>query len=228
MNKLLFLLLTIASVLTTACSDQCSIAGNSTVGSLDGRMLYLRVSCNGQEVMSLDSCEVTHGRFTFSSTLDSTRVAQVCIGNESLMPVVLETGELVVQVDHSGQRVSGGPLNDRLYEFLQRKERIENEQWELDRKCMEMLHSGKSPEEINREIAPKAKKLAKKLEDLETKFIKDNYDNALGPGCFMWLFRQYPFPVMTNQIERIVKDAPPQFLCDPYVSHYLRVARQGR
>lgn len=215
-------------MLLTACSDQCSIAGNSTVGSLDGRMLYLRVSCNGQEVKSLDSCEVTHGRFTFSSTLDSTRVAQVYIGNESLMPVVLETGELMVQVDHSGQRVSGGPLNDRLYAFLQRKERIENEQWELDRKCMEMLHSGKSPEEINSEIAPKAKKLAKKLEDLETEFIKDNYDNPLGPGCFMWLFRQYPFPVMTNQIERIVKDAPPQFLHDPYVSHYLRVARQGR
>lgn len=215
-------------MLLTACSDQCSIAGNSTVGSLDGRMLYLRVSRNGQEVMSLDSCEVTHGRFTFSSTLDSTRVAQVYIGNESLMPVVLETGELMVQVDHSGQRVSGGPLNDRLYAFLQRKERIENEQWELDRKCMEMLHSGKSPEEINSEIAPKAKKLAKKLEDLETEFIKDNYDNPLGPGCFMWLFRQYPFPVMTNQIERIVKDAPPQFLHDPYVSHYLRVARQGR
>ena len=215
-------------MLLTACSDQCSIAGNSTVGSLDGRMLYLRVSCNGQEVKSLDSCEVTHGRFTFSSTLDSTRVAQVYIGNESLMPVVLETGELMVQVDHAGQRVSGGPLNDRLYAFLQRKERIENEQWELDRKCMEMLHSGKSPEEINSEIAPKAKKLAKKLEDLETEFIKDNYDNPLGPGCFMWLFRQYPFPVMTNQIERIVKDAPPQFLHDPYVSHYLRVARQGR
>lgn len=215
-------------MLLTACSDQCSIAGNSTVGSLDGRMLYLRVSRNGQEVMSLDSCEVTHGRFTFSSALDSTRVAQVYIGNESLMPVVLETGELMVQVDHSGQRVSGGPLNDRLYAFLQRKERIENEQWELDRKCMEMLHSGKSPEEINSEIAPKAKKLAKKLEDLETEFIKDNYDNPLGPGCFMWLFRQYPFPVMTNQIERIVKDAPPQFLHDPYVSHYLRVARQGR
>ena len=215
-------------MLLTACSDQCSIAGNSTVGSLDGRMLYLRVSCNGQEVMSLDSCEVTHGRFTFSSTLDSTRVAQVYIGNESLMPVVLETGELMVQVDHSGQRVSGGPLNDRLYAFLQRKERIENEQWELDRKCLEMLHSVKSPEEINSEIAPKAKKLAKKLEDLETEFIKDNYDNPLGPGCFMWLFRQYPFPVMTNQIERIVKDAPPQFLHDPYVSHYLRVARQGR
>ncbi|MDY6113369.1 MAG: hypothetical protein SPI56_02255, partial [Alloprevotella sp.] len=91
-----------------------------------------------------------------------------------------------------------------------------------------MLHSGKSPEEINSEIAPKAKKLAKKLEDLETEFIKDNYDNPRGPGSFMWLFRQYPFPVMTNQIERIVKDAPPQFLHDPYVSHYLRVARQGR
>ncbi|MDY6113055.1 MAG: DUF4369 domain-containing protein, partial [Alloprevotella sp.] len=145
MNKLLLLILATTSMLLTACSDQCSIAGNSTVGSLDGRMLYLRVSCNGQEVMSLDSCEVTHGRFTFSSTLDSTRVAQVYIGNESLMPVVLETGELMVQVDHSGQRVSGGPLNDRLYAFLQRKERIENEQWELDRKCMEMLHSGKSP-----------------------------------------------------------------------------------
>lgn len=209
----------------TSCAEQCNIAGNSTVGSLDGRMLYLRVTRDGVTSSSLDSCEVIHGRFSFFSDVDSIMVAQLYMGNESLMPVVLENGNLNIEVDHVWQRVSGGPLNDRLYKFMQQKNRIENQQWELDNKCMRMMHQGHSPEDIHRIIAPKAAKLAKQVEDLETRFIQDNYDNPLGAGCFMWLFSQYPLPIMTDQIKRIVKDAPPGFLNDPFVRDYLHRAR---
>lgn len=208
----------------TSCAEQCNIAGNSTVGSLDGQMLYLRVSHDGMTTSSLDSCEVIHGRFSFFSNVDSIMVAQLYMGNESLMPVVLENGNLNVEVDHVWQRVSGGPLNDRLYKFMQKKTRIENQQWELDQKCMRMMHEGHSPEAIRRVIAPKAAKLAKDLENLEIRFIKDNYENPLGPGCFMWLFGQYPLPIMTDQIKRIVQDAPQCFLHDPFVCNYLRRA----
>ena len=33
------------------------------------------------------------------------------------MPVVIENGSLDIQVDNVAQRVTGGPLNDRLYGF---------------------------------------------------------------------------------------------------------------
>lgn len=90
---------------------------------------------------------------------------------------------------------------------------------------MRMMREGCSAEEIRREIGPESEQLAKRLEELETKFIKDNYDNPLGPGCFMLLFGQYPLPVMTEQIRKIIDKAPPSFLQHPFVNNYVRRAR---
>lgn len=218
-------ILSCVCALFTSCAEQCNIAGNSSVGSLDGQMLYLRVSNDGVTPVSIDSCEVIHGRFNFYFDMDSVRVAQLCMRGENVMPVVLEGGNLRVQVDHSGQRVSGGPFNDRLYRFIQRKNRLENEQWELDLKCLRMMREGRSSEDINNTIGPKARRLAKKVENLETDFIMDNYDNPLGTGAFMLLFSQYPLPIMTDQIRRIVNRAPESFMRDPFVNSYVRRAR---
>lgn len=226
MKGLICILLCILSL--ASCSEQCNIAGNSSVGSLDGQMLYLRVRPDGITSVCMDSCEVIHGRFSFYSDVDSVVVAQLFMGNESVMPLVLESGDLRVEVDHAGQRVSGGPFNDRLYQFVQEKTRLENEQWELDQKCIRMMHEGYSPTEIHRVIGPKAKQLAQDIEELENKFIMDNYKNPLGPGVFMLLFGQYPMPVMTDQIRRIVKKAPPSFMRDPFVNSYIRQARYNQ
>ena len=213
--------------LITSCTEQYNIAGISSVRSLDGRMLYLRVNQgnDGVRVVNIDSCEVVHGRFSFYNNLDTIMMAQLFMGNESFMPLVLESGDINVRVDHVGQRVSGGPLNDRLYKFVEKKNRLENKMWELDQKCLRMMHEGHSPDAIRRIISPKAKKIAKQVEALETKFIKDNYDNPLGPGCFMLLFGQYPLPVMTDQIRNIIKTASPAFLQNPFVNSYLRRVR---
>ncbi len=222
----LYILLYILSL--ASCSEQCNITGNSSVGSLDGQILYLRVRPDGITSVCMDSCEVIHGRFSFYSDVDSVVVAQLFMGDESVMPLVLENGNLSVEVDHTGQRVSGGPFNDRLYQFVQEKSRLENEQWELDQRCIRMMHEGYSPTEIHRTIGPQAKKLAQEIENLENKFIMDNYMNPLGPGVFMLLFGQYPMPVMTEQIQRIVKQAPPSFMHNPFVRNYVRQARYNQ
>ena len=206
MNKTYCIILLTILLAVVSCTDQCNIAGNSTVASLDGRMLYLRTSQDGYTTASLDSCEVIHGRFSFFSNVDSVVVAQLYMGEESIMPVVLENGDLNVEVDHVWQRISGGPLNDRLYKFMQKKNRIENQQWELDQKCMRMIHAGHSP---------------------ESNFIKDNYNNPLGPGCFIWLFSQYPYPVITKQINDIIKNAPSSFINEPCIQGYLRRAMRN-
>ena len=225
-NKALHtLLIVVAAAAFTACTEKCNIDGNSTVGSLDGRMLYLRIDDGVVTAANVDSCQVVHGRFRFFSDIDTIVMAQLCMGSERIMPVVLENGDLSVKVDHVLQRVSGGPLNDRLYRFLQKKNRIENQQWELDQQAMRMLHEGSTVAEIKRTIMPKAERLAKELEKLEVKFIRDNFNNPLGAGCFAWLFGQYPHPVLTPQITKIIDGAPQSFLSNPFVSDYMRRAR---
>ncbi len=204
-----------------SCAEQCSIAGNSTVGSLDGQMLYLRITQNGTLTCDLDSCEVVHGRFSFYNRVDSAIMAMLCMGEESLMPLVLENGTISVEVDHVGQRITGGPLNEKLYHFLQKRDQLENQKWELDRKYIKLMHEGHSIEDINQLLGPRSARLTKAAEDLETNFIIDNFDNPLASGCFMWIFSKYTMPVMTEQIKRIVNVAPSHFLNDPYVHNYL-------
>lgn len=215
-------------LLLSSCAEQYNIAGNSSVPCLDGRMLYLCVNPDGtmHEVRvnghALDSCKVVHGRFSFEGNVDTVRMAMLLTNDQCVMPLVIENGNLSIQVDNMAQRVSGGPLNDKLYTFFKKRNRLDNEMWELQQRTIQMIRKGKTPEEIKRKVGKKAQELSERAEQLETQFIKDNYNNVLGPGFFMLLCSQYPTPIMTKQIELIVNDAPAAFLNDPFVSHYLQ------
>ena len=92
---------------------------------------------------------------------------------------------------------------------------------------MSMLRDGKNVDEVKEYYARKEKKLSKELEDLETDFITDNYENVLGTGIFMILCNQYPSPVMTEQISKILHRAPSVFRNNPFVQSYERRARGG-
>lgn len=236
MTKLLSVLSCL--LLLTSCAGEYNIAGNSAVSYLDGRMLYLRTTPPPVGVVDMastiqdsnsghciDSCKVEHGRFSFVGNVDSVMMALIYMDNECMMPMVIENGNLSVQVDNMGQRVTGSPLNERLYKFIEKKNRLENEMWELQQKCIRMMREGASPEELAKVVNRKFEKLNKRSQELETKFVIDNYDNVLGPGFFMLLCNQYPTPIMTEQINRIVKDAPSDFLGNPYVQMYVRVAK---
>ena len=211
-------------LLLVSCNTQYNIAGNSSVSALDGRMLYLRVPQNENEANNVDSCQVIHGRFQFVGDIDSIVVAHLYMDNQSVMPVVLENGDLAIEVNNIQQRVSGGPLNDKLYHFIEMKTRLENELWELDRECLRMMRQGNTIKDIHKLIGPKSQQLNNDIEELETKFIIENYENALGPACFMLLFGQYPVPVMTDQIRTIMESAPARFKQNPQVNKYIREA----
>ena len=181
-------------MLLTSCAEKYNIAGNSSGDLLNGRMMYLRVSQDGINSCDLDSSEVVHGRFNFIGDIDSVMMAHIYMGEEMVMPIVMEHAKLTVHIDNMERHVSGGPLNDCLYNFFQQKLSIENE----------------------------------KVEELETQFIIDNYHNALGPGFFMLLCNQFPSPVITDQIAKIIQNAPREFMTNPFVESYLKRARKNR
>lgn len=224
-----------ALLVLTSCTGEYTIAGNSSVSDLDGRMLYLRAQrethgnvasfVRVEQTRCIDSCKVVHGRFNFVGDVDSVMVAMLYSDNNYVMPVVIENGNLSVQVDNIGQRVTGSPLNDRLYKFIEKRNRLDNELWEVQQKCIRMMREGATPEEIEKHVAKKVEKLNKRSTQLETEFVMENYDNVLGSGYFMLLCSQYPTPIMTEQIAKIVKEAPEPFLNNPFVNNYVRVAK---
>ena len=132
MNKILYALIITATL--ASCAESYSIQGSSSVSSFDGSKLYLK-TVKDQELKNLDSCDVVHGKFRFAGLLDTVKLANLYMDDESLMmPVVVEKGEIEIRIDNTGRMVSGSPLNDKLYQFINRHDQIGNELNELSHK----------------------------------------------------------------------------------------------
>ena len=194
--------------------------GNSSVPTYDGNVLYLKVVSAGNTMAPYDSSEVVHGRFGFEGIIDTVCMAQLYMGTNSLVPVVLESGEIQISFSDTEQSVRGGTLNERLYRFLNENARLQNELQNNAHNMARMIMNGTSVMQVER----RSENLQDKIDKLWTGFITDNIDNVLGPIYFMEYTSQYFYPVITPQIEKIIKRAPESFLRNPEVHTYLQDA----
>ena len=223
MNKIIYALLTVVTL--ASCAESYSIQGSSSVASLDGSKLYLK-TIKDSELKNMDSCDVVHGKFRFAGLLDTVRLANLFMDDESLLPIVVEKGEIEIRIDNAGPRVSGTPLNDMLYKFLNRHNQLAGEMSELSHRQSQMMLDGIDEDEINEKLTVEAARIAKQEDSLVTNFIVDNFDNVLGPGVFMMMTGSYPYPVLTPQIEDIMSKATKKFKEDPYVKEYYQTANE--
>jgi hypothetical protein len=209
-----------------SCTESYNIQGSSSVSSLDGSKLYLKAVKN-HEVQSIDSCEVLHGKFKFSGALDSTMMVNLFMDNRPLMmPIVLEPGEIVVKIDDSSRKVSGTPLNDILYTFLDQLNQLGNRMNELGHRESQMLLEGVDEQTIASQLSVEAEQITMEEDTLITNFIVANSDNVLGPGVFMMITAGFQYPVLTPQIEHIMTMASETFKNDSYVKEYYNTATQ--
>ena len=58
-------------------------------------------------------------------------------------------------------------------------------------------------------------------------FITTNYENVLGTSIFMMMCSSLPYPVMTPDIEDILKTAPLAFKQNPLVKDYVSKAKEN-
>ena len=224
MNKLYYLFAVLAAL--TSCAESYNIQGASSVSSLDGSKLYLKAVKN-QTVLNIDSCEVVHGKFKFAGLLDTVMMVNLFMDERSLMmPLVLETGNISVRIDDTQRKVSGTPLNDILYDFIDQHNQLDNRMNELSHRESQMLLDGISEDEINAQLSVEAARIAQEEDSLVTNFIVDNFDNVLGPGVFMMITAGFQYPTLTPQIEHIMSKATDTFKNDPYVSEYYKAANE--
>ena len=59
-------------------------------------------------------------------------------------------------------------------------------------------------------------------------FIIDNYENVLGPNVFMMMCSSLPYPIMTPQIEDIMRTAPQVFKENKLVKDFLSKAKENK
>jgi len=224
MKKLCHLLLSSLLVLT-ACKSQYMVKGSSNVDELEGQVLTLKVYVDG-EMRSIDSTRVVHGRFNFGGGMDSTMLANLFLGDMSLMPIVLEEGEVSLNIEETRQTATGTPLNDSLSGFILRKTQLDAQMAELPHLEARMIMDGTDDDERMFQLRQQSKEIETESEQLIMHFIRANYNNVLGPGIFMILTSRLPHPILTPQIEQIITNAPPYFLGHPYVREYIQKAKE--
>jgi len=224
MNKILYAICLVAAL--ASCAKSYNVKGSSSVSALDGSKLYLKAVKNG-EMKTIDSCDVVHGEFHFTGLLDTICMASLYMDDESIMPLVLEEGNIVIKIGDATQGVSGTPLNDSLYQFIDKHSQLTNRMTELTHRQSQMLLDGVDEETIDEKLSTEAAQIAEEEDVLVTGFIVRNFDNVLGPGIFMMITSQYRYPLLTPQIEDIMSKATAKFKNDPYVRDYYQTAQEN-
>ena len=226
MNLLRILISAACLLAFVSCASEYQIEGTSSVARLDGKMLFVKVPVDGQ-LINVDSAEVIHGFFEMQGGIDSAQIASLYMDDQSIMPLVLEDGNIKIVIDNARSYVKGTPLNDKLYEFVAKKTSLDDRAYELDRSESRMIMDGKSSDEIEREMEKARESLSREMDTLAKGFISDNYENVLGPGVFMMLCNSFPYPVLTPIIEEIVEQSPDCFKNHSFVKEYMRIARSN-
>lgn len=210
--KNIFYALFVISALAS-CAESYTIQGSSSLALLDGNKLYLK-AMEGRDVKTLDSCDVVHGKFRFSGMLDTTQMAALFMGEKSVLPIVVERGDIRVRIEDTQQKVSGSPLNEVLYIFLDRHNQLQNDLIELGHRESRMMLEGIDEVTINQEIAKEWNTITQREDSLVTNFVVDNFDNVLGPFIFIQMSSSVP------QVEHIWSKAPDTFKQLPDVSEF--------
>lgn len=224
LNNILWLVMGVLCL--TSCAKGYRVEGKSSVTSLDGKKLYLKALQDG-DWMVVDSAEMLHGCFKMKGTVDSVRMVTLYMDEEGLMPLVLEDGKIKVNISNTQLRAEGTPLNDLLYEFIDKRNDMERAINEVERKEARLVLDGVCLDDIHDRLQHKVDSMALAMEAYVKSFITANYENVLGSSIFMMMCSTLPYPVMTPTIEDILKDAPLTFKQNPLVKDYVSKAKEN-
>ena len=220
------LLLVLGLVCLTSCTKGYRIEGKSSITSLDGKMLYLKALQEGDWVV-VDSAEMVHGWFKMKGAVDTVRMVTLYMNEEGLMPLVLENGKIRVNISNTQLKAEGTPLNDQLYDFIARRNDMERAINDMERKEARMVLDGVRLDDIHDQLQHEVDSMVQAMDAYVKGFITTNYENVLGYSIFMMMCSTLPYPVMTPEIEEILKSAPLAFKQNPLVKDYVAKAKEN-
>lgn len=225
MNKIIYALISVLSL--ASCASTFDIQGTSNISTLDGQKLYLKVLKNN-DFKNLDSCDVVHGQFSFEGSVDTIRMAAIFLNNESVIPLVIESGDITVKLDNTQQLVSGTPYNDKLFKFFNKYSQLKNQEADLVHQHDQAIMNGDNMDEVNTRLNNESLRLSQQEDHLVTTFITENFDNVLGPGVFFLVTITDEYPMLDPWKEDIMSKATDNFKNDPYVKDYYEKAQDNQ
>lgn len=234
----------LAILAMASCSTNYSITGSSDISLIDGDKIYLAVESNGDR-KNLDSCNVVHGKFQFSSSVDSTMIAYVITENPAFppFPIVLEQGDIVVVLNNMEQVRKGTELNDTLNAFNAKLNKYEMDLAKIEdklNKAISNIYTGENDYTDVQKDEEKSKaemlagkeqmELLQKVDDYYTKFVKANFNNVLAPFVFIRkvLNDTGGVCILTPWAEALLVNAPESFKRNADISEFISIAEKNK
>ena len=224
MKKIIYFLCAAAAL--ASCSSSYNIQGTSDVQNLDGHMMYIK-ALQGNELKSIDSCDVLHGKFAFRGNIDTVKVGTLFINNEGVMPIVLEEGDIVIKFNTAKQTCTGTYLNDKLNDFIEQYNQITSQIADLSHQEAQAMMDGKDMNIVYRELQQKSNSLNQESDSLITSFIEQNFDNVLGPFVFR-MATDTEVPMTNAWIDALMLKATDSFKNDRYVKEFMEAANHNQ
>ena len=225
-----FYIVVISSLVVLACvscADKYVIEGTTSQYFQDGTVAYIKqfeVGSQNYDFKAIDSCEVLHGKFNMTGALDSVMMVRLYMGTDNF-PMVLEPGKVTISIADNIVKIEGTELNERLYAFLTQRDSLKIMYDDLPKRESKMYLDGYTQQEIIQELGAEELRLQNEVDRLETRFVKDNYDNVLGVTWFLRLCYEardyYGFVTTTPQIDEIYMQAPDSFKKNKLVLTYM-------
>ena len=167
---------------------------------------------------------MVHGKFGFTGTTDSVRMAFLTFGTNGRLPIVLESGDIIVKVNNQKREWGGTPYNDRLYQFVRTLDSLSMQMEELDHEHARAFMDGEDMVEVEARLSQQGRRISMCIDSLVTNSISENFDNVLGPGFFM-LYTLGTYPEMSPWVVELMSKASDYFKNDPYVKDYISKAQ---
>lgn len=224
MKKIIYFLCAAAAL--ASCSSSYNIQGTSDVQNLDGHMMYIK-ALQGNELKSIDSCDVLHGKFAFRGNIDTVKVGTLFINNEGVMPIVLEEGDITIKFNTAKQTCTGTFLNDKLNDFIEQYNQITSQIGDLSHQEAQAMMDGKDMNVVYRELQKKSNSLREEADSLITSFIEQNFDNVLGPFVFR-MATDTEVPMTNAWIDALMLKATDSFKNDRYVKEFMEAANHNQ
>lgn len=224
MKKIIYFLCAAAAL--ASCSSSYKIQGTSDVQNLDGHMMYIK-ALQGNELKSIDSCDVLHGKFAFRGNIDTVKVGTLFINNEGVMPIVLEEGDITIKFNTAKQTCTGTFLNDKLNDFIEQYNQITSQIGDLSHQEAQAMMDGKDMNVVYRELQKKSNSLREEADSLITSFIEQNFDNVLGPFVFR-MATDTEVPMTNAWIDALMLKATDSFKNDRYVKEFMEAANHNQ
>ena len=120
MKKILFI--AAAAALTASCTNRNAYTISGTADGMDGQYVYLN-EFPPRPGNVLDSVEVRNGKFLFRGEAAASQLRVVGSEDSFLMPVFVEAGDIIVDVET--KTASGTPANDAARKYKEQEDALE-------------------------------------------------------------------------------------------------------